>query len=111
MSSTGVVDLGWDPAPIYIARWNPKAPAHGIAFLIGMGIYGGFVSIKYSFEINAFTVLDPMDYNWQGQDLVILLRDEVIGTSLAAKVFQVIDEIWLHDPEIQLFSNSQSNSN
>jgi hypothetical protein len=110
MSTTGVVDLGWDPAPIYIARWNPKVPAHGIAFLIGMGMYGGFVSIKYSFEINAFTVLDPMDYGW-GQDLLILLRDEVIGTPLAAKVFQVIDEIWLHDLEIQLFCNRQKNPN
>jgi hypothetical protein len=102
-STTGVVDLGWDPAPIYIARWNPESQDHGIALLIGLGDPRGFVSARYSVEANAITVIDPDDYDWGATDIRVLRRVDVIDTPLVTKAFRVIDEIWLHDPEIQAF--------
>ncbi len=102
-STTGIVDLGWDPAPIYIARWNPESLEHGIAMLIGLGDPRGFVGAMYAVEANAITVIDPEDYDWQSSDIRVLRRADVIDTPLATKAFRVIDEIWLCDPEIQAF--------
>lgn len=103
-STTGTVDLGWDPAPLYIARWNPRVPAHGIALLIGLGDPRGFVGARYSLESQAIAVIGPKDYDWQSNSIQILNRNEVIDTPLATMAFRVIDEIWMHDPEIQSFT-------
>lgn len=110
-ATTGLIDVGWDPAPIYFARWNPAAPAHGIALLIGLGDPRGFVAATYSLENNAITVIGPADYDWQLEDIHVLERSDVIGTPLATKAFKVIDEIWTHDPEIQTFTNINNNAN
>jgi hypothetical protein len=40
-----------------------------------------------------------------------LRRADVIDTPLATKTFRVIDEIWLHDPEIQAFIGGDHISN
>lgn len=110
-STTGVVDLGWDPAPIYIARWNPESQDHGIALLIGLGDLRGFVGARYSVETNAITVIDPEDYDWGATYIRVLRRVDVIDTPLVTKAFRVIDEIWLHDPEIQAFIDGDADGN
>lgn len=104
--ATGVVDINWDPAPVYFARWNPSAQAHGIALLIGVGDPRGFVAVTYALESNSVTIIGPEDLDWQLDGLQVLERSEVIDTPLAEKVFTVIDEIWTHDPEIQKFINT-----
>jgi hypothetical protein len=110
-STTGTVDIGWDPAPVYVARWNPRVPDHGIALLIGLGDPRGFVAARYALEPNAITVIGPKDYDWQSSSIQILDRSDVIDTPLASRVFRVIDEIWMHDPEIQAFTDRDSNAN
>lgn len=110
-STTGIVDLGWDPAPIYIARWNPESWDHGIALLVGLGDPRGFVGARYSVEAGAITVIDPEDYDWQWSEIRVMRRADVIDTPFATKAFRVIDEIWLHDPEIQAFIGGDHISN
>lgn len=44
-----------------------------------------------------------------GSLIAFLPRDRVIGTPLAPVVFQTLDEIWLHDPELIEFVRSASN--
>lgn len=102
-STTGIVDLGWDPAPVYIARWNPDSQKHGIALLIGLGDPRGFVGAWYAVETNAMTVIEPEDYDWQTSDIRVLRRADVIDTPLATKAFRVIDEVLRHDPKIREF--------
>jgi hypothetical protein len=87
-STTGTVDLGWDPAPVYIARWNPRVPAHGIALLIGLGDPRGFVAAKYALEPNAISVIGQEDYDWQSSNIQILDRNDVIDTPLATMAFR-----------------------
>jgi hypothetical protein len=109
--TTGVIDIGWDPAPLYFARWNPNAPAHGIALLIGLGDPRGFVAAKYSLEDNAITIIGPDDYDWQSDSIQVLERSDVVDTPLATKAFRVIDDIWTHDREIQAFTSNNDNAN
>ena len=96
---------------MYIARWNPRVPEHGIALLIGLGDPRGFVAAKYAMDPDAITVIGPEDYDWQSSSIQILGRDDVIDTPLATIAFRVIDEIWMHDPEIQSFTGRDSNAN
>ncbi len=62
----------------------------------------------YRCESNSFMAVGPGDYDWQSS-VTILPRDRVIGTPLAPVVFQTLDEIWLHDPELIEFVRSASN--
>ena len=103
--STGTALLPHHPAIVYFARWTPDCPGSLIAFLIGLGHPGGFVSVLYRFESNSFMVVGPGDYDWQSS-VAILPRDRVIGMPLAKTVFQTLDEIWLHDPELIAFVQS-----
>jgi len=82
-----------------------------MALLIGLGDPRGFVGARYSVEANAITVIDPEDYDWQSTDIRVLRRADVIDTPLATKAFRVIDEIWLHDPEIQAFIDGDNDAN
>jgi hypothetical protein len=47
------------------------------------------------------------DYSWDADDTTgfgeLLDRDQVIGTPLAARVFEMVDDIWLSDPYVQDF--------
>ncbi len=61
----------------------------------------------YRFESNSFMVVGPGNYDWQSS-VAILPRDRVIGTPLAKTVFQTLDEIWLHDPELIAFVRSST---
>jgi hypothetical protein len=63
--------------------------------------------VLYRFESNSFMVVGPGDHDWQ-TSVAILPRDRVIGTPLARTVFQTLDEIWLHDPELIEFVRSAS---
>ena len=103
-STTGTVDIGLDPASIYLARWNPRAPGHGIALLIGLGDSRGFVAAKCEVERHTTTIIGPEDYDWQSGSIQIMDCSEVIDTPLASRVFRVIEEIWIHDPEIKSFA-------
>jgi len=64
--------------------------------------------VLYRFDSNSFMVVGPGDYDWQFSG-AILPRDRVIGTPLAKTVFQTLDEIWLHDPELIGLVRSASN--
>lgn len=107
-STTGTVDLGWDPAPVYVARWNPRVPAQGIALLVGLGDPRGFVAARYSLEGSGIIIIGPDDYDWQSDSVRVLERSDVIGTPLAAKAFRVIDEVWMHDPGIRAFAGGET---
>ena len=110
--STGMVTVNQNPDTLYIACWTESRREHGIAFLILQPGHNTFVSVHYSFDIQAFSVLDPEDYNWDSSnDTRILRRDDVIGTPLAQEVFDYLDEIWLHDDELQHLMRNQVQQN
>ena len=99
-TTTGTVITNDTSESLYLARWTPKAPEKGIAILIGFGHPDGFASILFSHTHQSFTVVNPEDYDWQSDDIQILSRESIIGTEHSQHVFDLLDEIWLHDPDI-----------
>ena len=102
---TGTAYLDVESEALYIGRWTVGQPEHGMAFLILPNGVGAFVSLLYSFENESFMVVgeDGTDWYLGEHSMPILDRDEVIGTPLAGKVFEFIDEIWLHDKAVSRF--------
>ncbi len=92
---------------LYIARWKEGCPEFGIAFLICYTGEDCFVSILYSFEHESFMVVGEEGYDWQmsNDKLRILRREEVIGQPFSSTIFSLLDEIWLHDPNLIQFVN------
>jgi len=109
-SSTGTAVLAGGDEALYIARWTDGEPDHGIAFIIVPGELGAFISVLYSFEDDAFTVVGEEGYDWRLSDdgMRILDRNDVIGTPLAKEVFAILDEIWLHDQDLNSFHNRKT---
>ena len=107
-----MVTVDQKPDTLYIACWTESNLEHGIAFLILQPGHNTFVSVRYSFDIQAFTVLDSEDYNWDSSnDTRILSRTDVIGTPLAQEVFDYLDEIWLHDKKLQQLIRNEAQQN
>ena len=104
--STGLADTPREKGIPYVIRWTPDAPNDGAAFLVCFGEGGTTraVATFYHVEADGFRVLDPQDYDWHGLPECgrILTRAEVLGTPTAEAAFRVLDEIWLHDPDLGL---------
>ena len=102
--SMGVVEINEGHDRSYLARWTPKKPDDGMAFLISTSIEGGVVSVLYSFEHESFMVVGTEDNGWEIEEEFFLLeRDEVIGTPLAKEIFAILDVIWVQDRGVKKF--------
>ena len=103
MSSLGTLVRANGDEASYLVRWTDRRKSEGIAFLLQPPGSSAFVSVLYSFEHDSFMVVGPDGYDWQSTEVLILERDEVVGTELASLVFECLDEIWMEDPNLQSF--------
>ncbi len=107
----GVVERDGIQVAAYLIKWTVGDPSHGMAWLVSLSDplsrRAVSVSLSYSFEHGSFMVRHVNDYSWAEDDTTgfgeLLGRDQVIGTPLAARVFEIVDEIWLSDPYVQDF--------
>ncbi len=107
----GVVENDGPQLASYLIKWTVGDPSHGMGWLVSLSdpVSGREVSISlsYSFEHASFMVRHIGDYSWDDDDTAgfgeLLDRDQVIGTPLAGRVFEIVDDIWLSDPYVQAF--------
>jgi hypothetical protein len=107
----GTVENDGTRLAVYLIKWTVGDPSHGMAWLVSLPDPASgrevSVSLGYSFEYNSFMVRHVGDYSWDADDTTgfgeLLDRDQVIGTPLAARVFEMVDDIWLSDPYVQDF--------
>lgn len=107
----GVVEKDGVHVATYLIKWTVGDPSHGMGWLVSLAdpVSGREVSVSlaYSFEHASFMVRHVGDYSWTEDDISgfgeLLDRDQVIGTPLAKRVFDVVDDIWLSDPYVQDF--------
>ena len=107
----GVVDDGGVHVASYLVKWTVGNPSHGMGWLVSLSdpvsSQRVCISLVYSFEYASFMVRHIGDDPWQPDDLrdfgELLDRNQVIGTPLAKKVFEILDDIWLTDPYVRDF--------
>jgi hypothetical protein len=65
------------------------------------------VGLSYSFTHRAFMIQNLGDYVWTPDELesmgLLCDRSEIVNTDMAARVFALVDEIWLGDPYVLEF--------
>jgi hypothetical protein len=108
ITTTGRVDTAEESDVRNMVRWNYEEYEPRIPFLVCMGGETSAISTSFLVEEGGFVVAEPEDHDWSAIGLRILRRDEVVGTPLAAAVFRVLDEIWLHDSELGLWLGCNS---
>jgi len=106
-----VVEKDGSHLATYQIKWTVGNPSHGMGWLVSLPdpISGRAVAVSlgYSFEHASFMVRHVGDYPWDEDDRrdvgELLDRDGVIGTPLAKRVFEIVDDIWSSDPYVQDF--------
>lgn len=88
----------------YIARWTDGKGNHDIFFLVYVEEKERYASVVFSFEDNAFSIIDPKDSDWgEVEQSELIKRDELIDTEHADLVFQALNEIWENDKSLGKF--------
>ena len=109
----GFVHYGPATEAAYFVGWTPGAVLrHGATFDLVLGAWGegtgpgDRVAVSVAFKVTArgpeFMVVDATGRPHVTATMVerALTRAEVIGTATAARVFAVLDAIWVGDPRI-----------
>jgi len=106
-------DVVRDGRPVgkYLVKWTVGDPSHGMGWLVSFPESDSgrliAVSLGYSFEHGAFMVRHVEDYSWTEDRVAdygeIIDRDRVIGTPLAERLFDLVDDVWLGDPYVRDF--------
>ncbi len=102
VTSRGLVDTAEEEGVPYIVRWaDGDWDPH---FLVCFEVEKVAISCFFDSEAGGFRVLEPIAYDWVGleQSHRILSREEAVGSAIATAAYRVLDEIWLHDPELGL---------
>ncbi len=111
----GDVELDGRQVASYLVKWTVGHPENGMGWLVSLKHpdTGPAVCIKvgYSFEHGSFMVRHrDEELGWIEEDFdgfgPVLDRNEVIGTPLATKLFEVLDDLWLTDPYVVDFAAS-----
>jgi hypothetical protein len=109
----GYLHRGETTEAAYFVQWTlGQVDRHGANFDLIVGKWGDgtirhdrravALELRHGEAGPAFTVIDAADRPVGGSELVgkALSRGEVIGTPLAAAVFEMVDAIWLQDERI-----------
>lgn len=115
----GFVHRGGTTEAAYFVHWTPgKVPEHGAHVDLVMGRWGKgaervdryAVSLEFRHGAGVM-VIDASARDISKNALVGrgLRRDEVVGTPLATRVFEVVDVIWSADTRIAEVRGSMSN--
>jgi len=109
----GFVHRGAVIQAVYFVQWTlGQVERHGANFDLIIGQWGDNTTSRdrcaVSMEFHrtsdgpSFTVIDSVDRPAASSDLVgkALARDEVVGTPLATRAFELVDAIWLQDTRI-----------
>lgn len=108
----GFVSRGGGAVAAYFVGWTIGRPDHGAAFDLIVGAWGeGTTSaarsaVALDFRVidgtPQYMVVDAKDRPAASSDLVgkALTRADVIGTPLAAQVFEIVDAVYLSDPTV-----------
>ncbi len=88
----------------YIARWTDGKGDHDVFFLVYVEDKERYASVVFSFEDNAFSIIEPMDSDWgEVESNELIARKDLIGTPYADTIFQALDEIWENDKALNKF--------
>ena len=93
---------------IYYVSWTAGSKEHLPNFDLIVGPWGEgtspsdrmLVSLVYHPIRNEFMVIDGRGARYVKLCARALVREEVIGTSLAAEVFALVDALWLTEPRL-----------
>ncbi|MCC6738705.1 MAG: hypothetical protein IT452_06640 [Planctomycetia bacterium] len=109
----GLVHRGDCAEASYFVEWTVgKVPTHGAHFDLILGLWGDGTTSRDRFAVSVafrrgpqgpeFMVIDAAGRAIAGSQLVgtAMSRAQVIGTPVAARVFEVLDQIWLQDERI-----------
>lgn len=88
----------------YIARWTDGKGDHDVFFLVYVEDKERYASVVFSFDDNAFSIIEPVDSDWgEVESNELISRKELIDTPYADTVFQALDDIWENDKALNKF--------
>lgn len=88
----------------YIARWTDGKGDHDVFFLVYVEDKERYASVVFSFDDNAFSIIEPKDSDWGEVEASELIpRGDLIDTPYADTVFEALNEIWEHDKSLNKF--------
>ena len=103
--SSGFVVLESGDELEYVARWTDGRGDHDIFFLVYVEEMERYASVVFSFEEQAFSLLDPKDSDWGDVEASELIeRKEIINTELSHLVFSVLNEVMENDKSLVKFT-------
>ena len=119
--ATGMVRRDGDPYALYEVVWTThQVVRHGAEFSLILGGMGEgttaadkfAVALHYFVEPDrfGFMVVDASETPLASDPLVgrALSREDVVGTPLAHEVFDLVDAIWVKDPNIAEITDSMT---
>lgn len=120
--ASGMVRLNEEPYAVYQAHWtNQQVIQHGAEFYIILGEWGDGTTAANRFAVAlhffvesdrfGFMIVDADQTSIASHPLVgrALARAEVLDTPLAGETFDLVDAIWLQDPNISEVRESVPN--
>lgn len=108
----GSVNFQSHPIAIYIVHWTPEHMEYDACFELAIGKFGIGTSAKDRQAVSiiyhvidserSFMIVDAdqNEFFSSGYVSVALMRDNVIGTIIAEKIFTIIDAIYMCDDRI-----------
>lgn len=88
----------------YVARWTDGKGDHDVFFLLYVESKQRYASVVFSFQEQAFSIIDAKDSDWGEIEANELLdRKDIIDTPLSEIILDALDEIWESDKSLGKF--------
>ena len=89
----------------YIARWTDGKGDHDVFFLVYVEEKERYASVVFSFDDNAFSIIEPKDSDWgEVETSELIARGDLIDTPYGDTIFQALHEIWENDKSLNKFA-------
>jgi hypothetical protein len=106
-----VSDESYSPVAAYYVHWTLGRPDHGANFDLIVGAWGEGttaddrvgVSLVYRLDQRSFMVIDAASRPFSKDQTLFsrsLRREEVVGTDFAARLYGMVNAVWLGDSRI-----------
>jgi len=97
-TSKGVVDTAEESGVRYIVRFDSREDR--VPFLVLHDEAEKSVSAIFHWHPGGWIIAGPDEFDWGSSGIKVMTREEALNTGLGPATFRVLDEIWLHDPEL-----------
>ena len=109
------------PLCVYYVQWTPRAASHDAHFDLIVGPWGEGtcaddrvgVSLVYQRDAASLAIVDAATRPFAHDQQVFgraLARDTLLGTALAATVYQLLDAIWQRDTRLRALTRAPRRS-